>query len=119
MNIMFEESITDEVRSKYMLLPLDTFYFASTEKNSVAYCLVEHTPIQEMFSVDQFMDLHQNLVKNYYLRNWNYCEQAIEQLLGKWNGEVDSFYTDMDVRVKAYKNQDPGTEWTGIIPVVK
>jgi hypothetical protein len=116
---MFEESITDEVRSKYMLLPLDTFYFASTEKNSVAYCLVEHTPIQEMFIVDQYMDLHQTLIKNYYLRNWNYCEQAIEQLLGRWNGEVDSFYNDMDARVKVYKEQDPGTDWTGIIPVTR
>ena len=116
---MFEDSITEEVKNKYMLLPLDTFYFASTEKNSVAYCLVEHTPIQEMFSVDRFMDLHQNLVKNYYLRNWNYCEQAIEQLLGKWNGEVDSFYTEIDARVKTYKDHDPGPDWTGIIPVVK
>ena len=119
MNIMFEDSITEEVKNKNMLLPLDTFYFASTEKNSVAYCLVEHTPIQEMFSVDRFMDLHQNLVKNYYLRNWNYCEQAIEQLLGKWNGEVDSFYTEIDARVKTYKDHDPGPDWTGIIPVVK
>ena len=119
MNIMFEDSITDEVKARYMLLPLDTFYFAAAEKNSIAYCLVEHTPIQEMFSVDQYLDLHQNLVKNYYLRNWNYCEQAIEQLLGRWNGEVDSFYTEMDARVKVYKEQDPGPEWTGIIPVAK
>jgi hypothetical protein len=39
--------------------------------------------------------------------------------LGKWNGEVDSFYTEIDARVKAYKDQDPGPDWTGIIPVVK
>ena len=45
MNIMFEESITDEVKSKYMLLPLDTFYFADAEKNSTAYCLIENTPL--------------------------------------------------------------------------
>ena len=115
MNIMFEDSITDEVKSKYMLLPLDTFYFAAAEKKSTAYCLIENTPIQEMFSIDQYLELHRNLIKNYYLRNWNYCEQAIEQLTGRWNGEVDSFYNEMDSRVKAYKEQDPGIEWTGII----
>lgn len=119
MNIMFEESITDEVRSKYMLLPLDTFYFADSEKNSTAYCLIEHTPIQEMFSVDHYIDLHLDLVNNYYLRNWTDCLEAIEKLQGRWNGEVDSFYTEMDARVTAYKEQDPGPDWTGIIPVVK
>ena len=40
MNIMFEDSITDEMRSKYMLLELDTFYFADVDKNIPAYCLI-------------------------------------------------------------------------------
>lgn len=119
MNIMFEDSITDDVKSKYTLLPLDTFYFADADKKSTAYCLIENTPIQEMFSVEQYRDLHQNLIKNYYLRNWNYCEQAVEQLMGRWNGEVDSFYIEMDSRVKTYKEQDPGPDWTGVLPVVK
>lgn len=119
MNIMFEESITPEVKEKYMVLPLDTFHFPDSDKNSTAYCLIENTPIMEMFAVDQYLDLHQNLIKNYYLRNWNYCEQAIEQLLGRWNGELDSFYTTMDERVKSFKQQDPGPDWTGILPVVK
>jgi hypothetical protein len=112
---MFEDSITDEVRSKYMLLPLDTFHFAAAEKNSTAYCLIENTPIQEMFSVDQYLDLHQNLIKNYYLRNWNYCEQAIEQLLGRWNGELDSFYENLLQRVKKYQVTPPGNNFTGYI----
>jgi hypothetical protein len=112
---MFEESITDEIRTRYMLLPLDTFYFAAVNKKSTAYCLIENISIQEMFSVDQYLDLHQNLIKNYYLRNWDYCEQAIEQLIGRWNGEVDSFYNKIDARVKDHKDLVPGLEWTGII----
>jgi hypothetical protein len=39
--------------------------------------------------------------------------------LGRWNGEVDSFYNEMDARVKNYKEQDPGSDWTGVLPVVK
>jgi len=115
MNIMFEDSITDEIRTRYILLPLDTFRLAAAKNTSTAYCLIENTPIQEMFSVDQYLDLHQNLVKNYYLRNWNYCEQAIEHLLGRWNGELDSFYKEINSRVQHFKEQDPGPDWTGII----
>ena len=117
MNIMFEESITDEVKSKYLLLPLDTFYFADADKKSTAYCLIEDTPILEMLGVDHYVDLHQDLVKNYYLRNWTDCLEAIEKLQGRWNGELDSFYSEMHARVKVYKEQDPGPEWTGILPV--
>jgi hypothetical protein len=115
MNIIFEDAITDEIKSKYMILDLDTFYFSDIDKNKKAYCLIESAPIQEMFNIDKNLELHKNLIKNYYLRNWNYCGQAIEQLLGRWNGEVDSFYKDLDSRVQLYKNQDPDESWNGII----
>ncbi len=115
MNIMFEDSITDDVKSKYMLLPLDTFYFADADKKSTAYCLIESAPIQEMFNVEKNLELHKNLVKNYKLRNWKYCEDALEHLVGKWNGELDSFYKDIADRVEKNKTQNLDDSWTGII----
>ena len=115
MNIMFEDSITDEMRSKYMLLELDTFYFADVDKNIPAYCLIESAPIQEMFNIDKNLELHKNLIKNYKLHNWKYCEDAIEHLLGKWNGEVDTFYKEISRRVAEYKDPDSADNSTSII----
>lgn len=115
MNIMFEESINDDVRNKYTLLELDTFYFADVDKISVAYCLVENTPIAEMVTMEQFLDLHNNLMKNYRLKNWKFCEDALEHLVGKWNGELDSFYNEIARRIAAYKQQEPDPDWTGVI----
>lgn len=115
MNIMFEDSITDDIRSRYMLLPLDTFYFENTKKISTAYCLIENTPMQEMFSVDKYIDLHKNLIKNYYLKNWNYCEQVIEHLLGRWNGDIDTFYKSILDRISQHKVQGLSEGWTGFI----
>jgi len=115
MNIMFEESITNEVREKYTLLELDTFRFADTDKTSIAYCLVENTPISEMYTIEQFLDLHKNLMKNYRLKNWKFCEDALEHLIGKWAGELDTFYKEIARRVAEYKDQDLGTDWTGVI----
>jgi hypothetical protein len=108
MNIMFEDSITDEMRSKYMLLELDTFYFADVDKHIPAYCLIESAPIQEMFNIDKNLELHKNLIKNYKVRNWKYCEDAIEHLLGKWNGELDTFYKEIVRRIT--ENKDQGLE---------
>lgn len=115
MNIMFEDSITDEVRNKYMLLQLDTFYFADIDTNRTAYCLIENTPIMEMIDVDRFLGLHQSLMMNYAKKNWLYCENAIEHLTGRWNKELDTFYIHLLDRVKEYKETDPGEEWTGVI----
>lgn len=115
MNIMFSNSITDEIRSKYILLELDKFYFPDTEQVDTAYCLVENTPIQEMFSVDQYLDLHNNLIKNYRSKNWKFCEDALEHLNGRWNNELDSFYQVISERINYFKDNDPGDDWTSVI----
>lgn len=112
---MFSKSITDDIRSKYILLELDQFYFPDTAQIDTAYCLVEHTPVTEMFSVDQYLDLHNNLIKNYRERNWKYCEDALEHLTGRWNKELDSFYQVINERVTYFKDNDPGDDWNGII----
>ena len=113
---MFEDSITDEVRNKYMLLPLDTFYFSDIDTNRTAYCLLENTPIMEMIDVDRFLELHEGLMRNYAKKNWLFCENALEHLMGHWNKELDSFYLHLAKRIREYKENDPGPEWTGTIP---
>jgi hypothetical protein len=112
---MFEDSITDEAKLKYMLLELDTFYFSEVDQNKTAYCLVESPSIQEMFNFEKNLELHKNLVKNYKLRNWKYCEDAVEHLVGKWNGEVDSFYETLLDRITEFKKQELDPLWDGVI----
>lgn len=115
MNIMFEDTITDDIRSKYTVLPLDTFYFSSADKLQTAFCLIETIPIAEMIGIDRTLELHANLIKNYKLRNWNYCVDAIEHLKGRWNGELDTFYDSLLERVERYRNTDLDANWSGII----
>jgi hypothetical protein len=33
--------------------------------------------------------------------------------MGKWNSELDSFYSDLLLRVQAYRQTPPGDEWDG------
>jgi hypothetical protein len=35
-------------------------------------------------------------------------------LRSKWNGELDSFYSDLLLRVQAHKQNPPDADWTGI-----
>jgi hypothetical protein len=68
-----------------------------------------------MFTIEQFLELHKNLMKNYRLQNWKFCEDALEHLTGKWNGELDTFYNEVNRRIQLYKVNDPGPEWDGVI----
>lgn len=115
MHILFESSITDEIKSKYILLPLDTFHFKTTNVTEVAYCLIENNPIMEMMYVDQWRSLHNNMVENFHKKNWKYCEDAIEHLKGRWGGELDSFYDDVLARIGRLKNESLPEDWTGHI----
>jgi len=111
MNILFESAITDEIRDKYILLPLDTFYFRSSDLTETAYCLIENTPILEMMAVEHYRNLHVNLIENYQKQNWVYCENAIEHLKGRWSGELDSFYADLSNRI----NKEKPSDWSPVI----
>jgi hypothetical protein len=115
MNIMFGDSLTDDIKNRYTVLQLDTFYFTDIEQKRVAYCLIETVPIAEMIGIDKDIELHNNMLRNYALKNWNYCIDAIEHLKGRWNGELDSFYDSILQRVASLRDTELDANWTGII----
>jgi len=115
MNIVFDLSVTDELRSRYTVLQLDTFYFPHAGKNCTAFCILDNIPISEMTSMDKTIELHNNLLKNYKIQNWKFCEDALEHLQGKWNNELDTFYQDLKSRIAEHKVSNLDSEWTGII----
>ncbi len=115
MHIIFGKDKLDGIDSKYTVLELDTFRVSDQTDPVTAYCVVETIPIMEMAAVDQFRDLHANLIKNYREKNWKYCEDALEHLIGKWNREIDSFYQDIFRRVQEHKANGVPQEWDGFI----
>jgi len=115
MNIIFEEAITSELNEKYTLLPLDKIYSAELDRVRTAYCALSNISIAELMTIENYVDLHRNMISNYYKRNWSFCEQALEHLIGHWNGEVDTFYKHFAQRVQFYKDNDPGEDWDGVV----
>lgn len=115
MNIIMGEENAQNLRDRYTVLPLDTFRVAGSDMPVVSYCVIESVPMAEMRQIDQWRDLHENLMINYGRQNWNYCEQAIEHLTGKWNRELDSFYMDLSSRVQARKAHGVDPAWSPVI----
>ena len=109
MNIIFGDSIKD-IPDSYTVLELDTFKTPNGAR-SVAYCVVEKIPLAEFSKLDAYQKVHADLIENYRRCEWTYCEHAIEGLMGKWNGELDSFYVDLLQRVLNYKQTPPAEDW--------
>ena len=117
MHIILGEQNVREVTDKYVVLELDAFRIMDKQELISAFCLIENVPIQELSEVDRYRGLHQQLIKNYRLANWKFCEDALEHLKGRWNGEVDSFYSEMSQRIQAQKQHHDAAHWDPVIPV--
>ena len=117
MHIILGEQNVREVSDKYVVLELDTFRAADKDELISAFCLIENVPIHELSEVDRYRDLHQQLIKNYRAANWKFCEDALEHLRGRWNGEVDSFYTVLASRVQEQKHHNDSKHWDHAISV--
>ena len=113
MNIIFKENLP-ATEQKYTVLDLDTFAWPDGTLHT-ACCVIENIPITELASTQNLKELHANLIKNYSLKNWSYCEQAMEHLTGKWGGEVDSFYAELKTRIDRLKTMDLDDSWSPVI----
>jgi hypothetical protein len=115
MNIILGRENVEQAQEKYTVLELDTLIINGADDPVTAYCLIEQVPIDQIAGIDQFRDLHNNLMRNYRLRNWKYCVDAIEHLRGQWGGELDSFYFEMSERIARLQNEVLDTNWDGAI----
>jgi hypothetical protein len=114
MNIIFGDSI-DTIPAHYTVLELDTFRTLESDKTVTAYCVVEKVGIDEFVTMEPYKKIHADVIKYYKQRQWNYCEQAIQGLMGRWGGELDSFYKNLLARIVEYKENSPPEDWDGVI----
>ena len=113
MHIIFKNTIAD-IEEKYTVLDLDTFRLPDGSLHT-ACCVVENMPIMELSKASHLKDLHSDLIKEYGNKNWNFCEQALDHLMGKWGGELDSFYSDLKTRIENLKNMTLDDTWSPVI----
>lgn len=111
MHIILGEVNANQLKEKYTLLELDAIKYDSNKPAESAYCVLENIPIEEIPKIEELKNLHQKLIENYRKRNWNFCEQAIEHLHGRWGTQLNSFYSEISQRIAKYKEQDPGKDW--------
>lgn len=93
MNIILGKERAAELRDKFTVLELETFDHPDGMQIP-AFCVVpaDKIPLGEIAQTQQWVDLHENLIREYAAGNAKFCEDAIEHLMGKFGGELDTFY---------------------------
>jgi hypothetical protein len=66
-----------------------------------------------MVKIPEIQSQHNALMISYRARDWSTCYLAIENLLGKWGGEMDSFYTELKKRIDLLSVQELDNNWNG------
>jgi len=93
MQLIFGRDNAEKLREKYTVLDLET-----VEKDGTSlevFCLIpgDKIGISELPFLENWVKLHNDFLHGYHTRQYEYCRQCIEHLMGKFGGEVDSFYS--------------------------
>lgn len=114
MNIIFGEAL-DALPDNYTVLELDTFVLPPDGAVRTSYCVIEKVPLTDFPVMEAYIRVHGDMMKAYRDKNWEYCLHAIQGLTGRWNGELDSFYDNLNQRVQSFKQNPPGDDYTGFV----
>lgn len=117
MKVIYGKQTAEVLAKRTTVLELDTFFQIGLTEPITAYAVLEATniPLQEIPVMDKTIDLHNTMMSEYRKRNWDYCDQAIDHLRGKWGGEIDSFYSIFSDRIQELKETELSDGWTGIM----
>ena len=115
MHIIFGKDNARALENKYTVLELDTFNFTDSELVVPAYCIIENISINELPNLETSKKLHNELISNYGIQNWDSCLETISLLIGCWGGELDTFYQDLRNRINKLKANPPDNSWSPII----
>jgi hypothetical protein len=99
MQIIFGKDNAEQLRERYTVLDLETL---EIEGNTIeVFCLIpaDKIGLTDMPQLANWTKLHQEFVEGYKNKHYDFCRQCIEHLMGKFGGEVDTFYEEILRRI--------------------
>lgn len=100
MQIIFDQDVAETLKNSHTVLPLETFVVNG--KPQTAHCVVpaDKIPLTDFPQLSNQVDLHKAFVNAYNTKDYKLCEDLYEHLMGKFSGELDSFYEEILNRIK-------------------
>ena len=100
MFITHNKEAVEKLQGNYLVLELETRKINSEEVT--AWCIIdaEKISLMEIPLIETYKNLHIEFINNYNKGNYKFCLDAMEHLKGKFGGELDSFYEEIEKRIE-------------------
>lgn len=104
MQLIFGKENAEVLRSRYTVLELETL--TVNDKTLDVFCVVpaEKIAIGEITTIEKTTKLHNDFVQAIKDRDYNLCRGLYIHLVGKFGGELDSFYEEIIKRIDSDSN---------------
>ena len=114
--ILFGQETAKGLSDRYTVLELDDIAVKGKTEPVKIYTVLdpEELGYDVIPALQQYVDLHSKLRKNYKKQDWKFCIDAISELRGKFAGTLDSYYDIITDRIEDYKKNPPPREWDGV-----
>jgi hypothetical protein len=100
MQIVWDKQAVEGLKKKHTVLELESFPVNGEMLSAWCVIPVEKIGIDGLSKLATYVELHEAFVKAYKEKNEKLCEDLAEHLMGKFGGELDTFYEEILSRFK-------------------
>jgi hypothetical protein len=93
MQIIWDKTVAEKLSSTHTVLELETFQVDDQPVTTYCVVSVDSIPLVEFAELETNKTLHKDFVLAFKRNDYDSCCDISAQLMGKFGGEVDSFYT--------------------------
>ena len=114
MKVIFDKNLVQDDR--YTFLELDTVLQQGMAEPITLYAVIDDLPLEEIVELESLKVYHSVLIANYKAGKWDRIAADVEPLMGKFRGELDSFYQNIiDFAAESAKLNK---QWDGVRHIV-
>lgn len=92
MQVIFSRAAADQLRERYTVLELETFFVGEDLLETFCVVPAEKMNLGDLPHLADHIKMHGELIEQVKVKNYKFCADVIEHLMGKFGGELDSFY---------------------------
>jgi hypothetical protein len=100
MQIVWDQTVVEQLKNSHTVLELETFDVKGTPVTT--YCVVPAEKVfPDIMQLDNLKEIHAEFVRSYRTKNYKLCRDCAEHLMGRFGGELDTFYQEILSRIKS------------------
>lgn len=103
MQIIWNQEAAKRLQTNQTVLELETF--AVGDQTITAWCVIPAERVfPEITRLDNIKELHQAFITAFNNKNYQLCQDLAPELIGRFGGELDSFYQEILNKIHALTN---------------